>query len=196
MVRFGLVTLLSLVLSTVPPAAAQRYLVHTYTENEGLPSSTVHDVVQDATGRMWFATRGGVAMYDGVDWTTYSSPEGLTLPNHAALDLDEAGVLWTVGTLAPPRVSSWRSGAWELLPVPPANLLGPPHLVTDLAVTRRGGRPLVVVSTAFPDLLVWHEGWRRFSPETGLPGRVTGLAGHGGKLWVATESSRWPDLLR
>jgi signal transduction histidine kinase/CheY-like chemotaxis protein/ligand-binding sensor domain-containing protein len=187
MSRFGLVTLFLLAAGHVPPAAAQRYLVHTYTENDGLPSSTVHDVLQDATGRMWFATRGGVTVYDGVDWTTYSSPEGLAMPSHFALDLDEEGVLWTVGSVAPVRVASWRSGAWEPLPPPPAELAAPNRLVTGLAATRRGARARVAVSTDFPDLVVWDDGWRRFTLAAGLPGTVNGLAGHGGELWVATD---------
>jgi ligand-binding sensor domain-containing protein len=53
-------------------APGQSYQVQTYSEADGLPSATVYDVTQDRQGRMWFATRAGIAMYDGVTWEKYN----------------------------------------------------------------------------------------------------------------------------
>ncbi len=42
---------------------------------EGLSQSTVLDIVQDDTGYMWFATQGGLNMYDGYSFTVYRHDE-------------------------------------------------------------------------------------------------------------------------
>ena len=48
-------------LAAAVPAAAQEYHLRHYAVDDGLPSSQVRDVTQDASGRMWFATRAGIA---------------------------------------------------------------------------------------------------------------------------------------
>jgi len=53
-------------LAIVSPAYGQRFQVDTYTVTDGLPSSNVLGLSQDPIGRMWFATRAGIASYDGV----------------------------------------------------------------------------------------------------------------------------------
>ena len=50
------------------PALAQRYHVYNYSEADGLPSPQVYDMVQDASGRMWVVTRGGLVTFDGTEW--------------------------------------------------------------------------------------------------------------------------------
>ena len=52
------------------PLFGQSYLVRTYSENDGLASSTIHDLAQTPDGRMWLAPRAGVTFYDGTRWTT------------------------------------------------------------------------------------------------------------------------------
>jgi hypothetical protein len=79
------------------PVAAQRYPVRTFTERDGLRSSTVLDLAQDGRERMWFLTRAGVVGYDGLDWT---APEGR--PSHRFfgyrfLEIDPDGDVWVAG---------------------------------------------------------------------------------------------------
>ncbi len=191
----GLAIGLLIALAVPPPAFCQRYHVHTYTVSDGLPSSQVDDVVQDATGRMWFATRNGIAMYDGVDWFTHSSAQGLPYPAQAALDLDEAGTLWSVSTQAPHLVSRFSDGTWTTLPAP--------HVITDLgsrvtsfAATRHGDRILLAVATNVPDLCISVSDdaapdaadWHQLTLSSGLPGEVTSLAGDHGRLYAGTTN--------
>lgn len=49
----------------------------TYTEKDGLPSSTVYDVTQDKDGFMWFATQNGLSRFDGKRFTNYTIKDGL-----------------------------------------------------------------------------------------------------------------------
>lgn len=49
-----------------------RYAFKNYTPNDGLPSSEVHKVLQDARHYMWFATDHGVCRYNGYEFKTYN----------------------------------------------------------------------------------------------------------------------------
>ena len=172
------------VLGFVPSAAAQRYHADIYTENSGLASSQVNDVLQDPTGRIWFATRGGISRYDGLEWVTYSSAHGLLQPAHAALDLDETGTLWAIASLASHPVSSFQEGTWTPLPPPPWEVERATPVAAFVA-TQRQGHPLVAY--AVDELLVWNGiQWRRFTQNGALPGRVTSLVARQGRLLIGT----------
>ncbi len=47
---------------------AQQYNFTRYTAADGLPSSRVLSLAQDATGYLWFGTDSGIARYDGTDF--------------------------------------------------------------------------------------------------------------------------------
>ena len=66
--RVSVASTIAFILAATAPVEAQRFQVDTYTVTEGLPSSAVLALTQDSVGRMWFATRAGVAVYDGVSW--------------------------------------------------------------------------------------------------------------------------------
>jgi len=170
------------------PALAQRYFVHTYSETDGLPSSTTNGLAQDADGYMWFATRSGIARYDGVDWTPYSTADGLDSPDQFGLALDEAGTLWAAGAAAPFSLASFGEGRWHDLPgSPPPGPVG--ERTTGFAVTRSGDRTLAALATTERRLFVWDgTRWARLDPSPELElGRAPRVAGCGGRLYVTTE---------
>jgi PAS domain S-box-containing protein len=179
----GLLALLAL------PATAQRYPVRTFTERDGLRSSTVYDLGQDAQGRMWFLTRAGAVRYDGFEW--FSPDEK---PVHA---------LFGYGLLAvDPEEGAWVAAANPSLPLlrlghgdhPPSELTAP--VVASPKAERRtvfaalpgpGSRTLVL-GTRGAGLHVWSDGrWRTFGPGDGLPDpTVLALEPAGARLFVGT----------
>ncbi|MEE8525221.1 MAG: ATP-binding protein [Thermoanaerobaculia bacterium] len=181
------IVVVCLAAADLTPALAQRYHVRSYAESEGLPSSKVNDVLQDPSGRMWFASRGGVTVYDGVEWSTYSLLQGLSHPDHFALDLDETGVLWAATSMMPCQVSRFQNDGWAALPI---HRPDDPYLpVTAFAATRLGERVLIAVASKLPALDLWDgTQWRRIDPGNGLPGVVSSLAAADGRLFVGTES--------
>jgi ligand-binding sensor domain-containing protein len=48
-----------------------------YTSSEGLPSSTVFDMLQDKEGFMWFGTLNGLSRFDGKHFITFNEKDGL-----------------------------------------------------------------------------------------------------------------------
>jgi signal transduction histidine kinase/ligand-binding sensor domain-containing protein len=68
------------------------------TEN-GLPQNSVHRIFQSRDGYIWIATEGGVARFNGIDFTIFSDE---TTPSFASDDIccfaqDRTGSLW-IGT--------------------------------------------------------------------------------------------------
>lgn len=100
------------------PALAQRYLVHTYTELDGLPSTAVRSVAQDGDRRIWIATRAGLAAYDGATWVARTGSDWRQ-SSLGLLRVDARGVLWAANEFLPIRVRSWETSAWREWPGPP-----------------------------------------------------------------------------
>jgi signal transduction histidine kinase/ligand-binding sensor domain-containing protein len=68
------------------------------TEN-GLPQNSVHRIFQSSDGYIWIATEGGVARFDGIDFTTFNheTNPALTSDDICCFAQDLAGSLW-IGT--------------------------------------------------------------------------------------------------
>jgi diguanylate cyclase (GGDEF)-like protein len=66
------------------------------TPEDGLSQSTVHAIVQDREGLMWFGTQEGLNRFDGYEFKTFSPDSGhtKTLPIVRALHEDRNGALW------------------------------------------------------------------------------------------------------
>jgi len=69
---------------------------------QGLSQNSIHDILQDSKGYMWFATWEGLNKYDGYKFTIYrvnfKEPEkGLSNSNISVLHEDKNGYLW-IGT--------------------------------------------------------------------------------------------------
>ena len=67
--------------------SAQEFSVRTFTEDDGLPSSTVYDILQDSSGHLWFATDYGVTRYDGYRFENFSSENGL--PDNSTIGMHQ-----------------------------------------------------------------------------------------------------------
>jgi signal transduction histidine kinase/ligand-binding sensor domain-containing protein/CheY-like chemotaxis protein len=164
------------------PVRAQHYHVHTYTEGDGLPSSTVHGMTQDPSGRMWFATRAGVAAYDGMEWRTFTQTDGLGIENWRRIAVDGGGRVWVAGERF--RVARFEGDRW--IPVPRPDL-EPICDLNDLAVTGAGRESRVGLGTSC-GLTLWNgERWRRLGLEHELPDtRVHSLEHLGDRWYVGT----------
>jgi streptogramin lyase len=62
--------------------------------SDGLPTSTVHDIVQTPDGYLWVATTGGLSRFDGVRFHTYGTADGLPSSRFSGLLVARDGTLW------------------------------------------------------------------------------------------------------
>lgn len=65
-----------------------------FTNEQGLPSSEVYDVLQDQRGYMWFATDQGIVRYDGYNFKVFDENVGLPENTVFDLELDKQGNIW------------------------------------------------------------------------------------------------------
>lgn len=167
----------------------QRYPVHAYTEQDGLPSSTVYDLVQDEQGFIWVATRNGVSRYDGSRWHTWSQADGPAGPAVEHLALDSRGRIWAASATHPDRVSWFEGGRWHPAESEGAHADGAMSgEVFDLLIASRAGRDVVVVVTDASGILVHdQQAWSRPWPELDI-GPVRCAAADGSRLLLGTES--------
>lgn len=67
-----------------------------YTVDDGLPSSEVYRVDQDANGYMWFATDNGVSKFNGYNFVNYTVNDGLTDNAIISFYNDYSGRRWCI----------------------------------------------------------------------------------------------------
>ncbi len=182
------ILLLALLIAAALPGRAQQYHVRQYTVEEGLPSAHVRDVTQDSQGRIWFATRSGVATYDGLEWTTYNVADGLTWADQFALEWDAEGMLWSVGAISPFKIFYLDQDRWN-------ELAGPEEIAPDLRITAfavlgaSGLRGTLALGTDKGGLLLRQSGsWRRVTVAEGLPSNeIRDLVAVDSRLIVGTS---------
>jgi len=67
----------------------------TYDATDGLPGQ-VYRLLQDRQGYLWIATNAGLCRYDGTEFITYTTADGLVHNGVGALCEDNEGRLWIV----------------------------------------------------------------------------------------------------
>jgi len=182
--------------------SAQSFLVRTYEENDGLLSTAVNDLAQDSSGRMWFSTRGGLNIYDGAFWNSYTTANGLTALSTYQIRNDGRGSMWVIGQNPAWTLLRFDGTAWTSFDLP--KIKDQSYGCTSLAVRADADRVFVAVGTAGAGVFVFDgSGWSVFSSARGLPGdMVRGLdvlndgflaATNKGLAWIGINGveSRW-----
>jgi len=186
-----------------PILFGQSYLVHHYTEMEGLPNANVFGITQDQWGRIWFATRGGITVYDGTSWKTYTLSDGLPVLPFYNIQTDQKGRTWALsdvvfkgpvvvyldqpGTNDHPQWHRVQGQAPEIPDIKSTKITS--FQLLELKEDTKGALPVVVMGTSTMGLFLWHrEEWKKVNEKTGLlSNSVNGIVTLGGKLYTATD---------
>ncbi|NIK73152.1 signal transduction histidine kinase/ligand-binding sensor domain-containing protein [Thermonema lapsum] len=75
---------------------AQHYAFRSYGVEEGLPQSQIEDILEDRHGRLWIATLGGIARWNGYNFEVWDERKGLVNNNVHCLLLTSDGYLWCI----------------------------------------------------------------------------------------------------
>ena len=86
--------LLLFLLSSSIKVYSQDYSYIRYDTQDGLAGSVVYDAIQDKEGFMWFATENGLSRFDGKNFKTFTTKDGLPDNEILKLFLDSKGRLW------------------------------------------------------------------------------------------------------
>ena len=176
---------------------AHRYQGQTYTQDDGLPGSTVYDITQDASGRMWFVTRSGITVYDGTEWTTHTITDSAGIPamEYLKIKVDHQGTLWTVVAMSGMklRVFYFFDGNWIPLPaigMPQYPLSpNPENSGISFEVTVIKGKTVLILGTKTAGVYLWSDNqWRRLIFDRNRPdAMIHDIAAWAGRFYVATD---------
>ena len=73
---------------------AQSYYSDNITSRDGLPDNAIRSIFQDSRGYLWIGTDAGVSKWDGENFYTYNTLDGLAGNKVWCIDEDEDGNLW------------------------------------------------------------------------------------------------------
>ena len=105
-----------------PAKAITQFVQSSWSSEDGLPQNSVHAVAQTADGFLWMGTEEGLARFDGVAFTVFTShgSRGLNSDYIQSLAADPDGSLW-IGTdsglshWVPGRGTSEPNGTFEAI---------------------------------------------------------------------------------
>jgi ligand-binding sensor domain-containing protein len=149
------------------------------TEN-GLPQNSVHQIFQSRDGYIWIATEGGIARFDGIEFTTFNheNTPTLTSDDTCCIAQDAAGSLW-IGTAD--GLLQYSAGIFHRYSTKEGL---PSGSIISLAITD-GDTPLVLTSNGISTF----DG-ERFSmlssPRSSTP--ISLVQGDDGSVWIASAS--------
>ncbi len=169
-------------------AFSQDYLIHNYSELDGLANSKVTGVTQDFSGRMWFATRGGISVYDGATWKSYTQADELPVPAYAKIKLDEKGIIWAIPDAQISYIPFFYNNKWNSNIKLPVDL--PPIVASCFEVIYINDAPLLALGTYDQGILFFHKDqWLLKTKADGLPSNcINGIVGWQGQFFIATDS--------
>lgn len=68
-----------------------------YGIDDGLPSQETYDILQDHRGIIWVASDRGIASFNGYEFNTYTTADGLADNCIINMDIDSEGRIWLLG---------------------------------------------------------------------------------------------------
>lgn len=168
---------------------SQRYHVRTYIEDDGLANSIVYGITQDHSGCMWFTTRTGISVYDGIRWKTYFNSHGLPIAIYSKIRCNRKGTIWALSNSSK-LVTYFKGDKWSLLPKP--IFLHPEEKISSFEVAVINNKTFVALGTITSGLYVWtntENKWKNINSQNGLTdSSINDIAAYSQGFFIATDS--------
>ncbi len=114
------------------------YVITKFGLKEGLPQSSVNDIIQTKDGYIWLATFGGLVRFDGDSFTTFnrSNSEGFGSDRILHLYEDKSGTIW----LSTERgFTTYKDGLFRTFPLKDVGSINAPQRIVQDAEGRTWG---------------------------------------------------------
>lgn len=168
------------------PPVSDDYVLRRWDMDEGLPQSSISEIIQTPDGYLWLGTRDSLVRFDGIHFKAFQNPDA-TVPFPAevrCLATDAHGALWAGYERA--AVVRVRAGNFEVM-APPA---GFSERTYSLTAGRAGG-----VWAGYSDARIgnWRAGkWEMtdlnpLNKKARFRDNVTCRTDHEGRVWFASE---------
>gem|GEM_PF-632861 len=167
---------------------SQSYHVRNYLEDDGLANSIVYSITQDHSGCMWFTTRTGISVYDGIRWKTYFNSHGLPIAIYSKIKCDRKGTIWALSNSSN-LVTYFKGDKWSLLPKP--IFLHPEEKISAFEVAVINNQTFVALGTITSGLYVWtntENKWKNINSQNGLTNSsINDIAVYSQGFFIATD---------
>jgi len=182
----GFLVVAFLILAFPQFCAGQLYHVRIYEEADGLPSPDIKSITQDRWGRIWFATRSGLAAYDGVEWYVPDLTNLVHEIDRGQLTSNSDGDVWAMFSGSRPSLLRLDGDRWIPVPLNP-DLTPEYHHFKHMAVASVGGTPVIVLAR-HPDRLsvLANSRWIELSLAVHGISRINTLATRGELIFVGS----------
>lgn len=153
-----------------------------------MPSTVVNSVVQGHLGRIWFGTRNGIAVYDGVDWIYYTKEEGLQDNEVLSVKFDQLGNAWALQRKGSFLLSKLDGGKWKRLDTP-TKIDDKKFSIRSFEVIATKASIQIVALTTNQGVIYYNgKNWINFSTANGLPSNSpNNVVAHASKFYIATD---------
>ncbi len=165
------------------PPGGHGFVFDLWTTADGLPQNSVNDIVETADGRIWIATFGGLARFDGESFELLTVANTPMLKSNRIMAVREAsgGGMWVV-TLANELLRFDSDSIVHVIPLPTISQ----PVAGGLWIEPGGG---VWVASVGALHRYEDETWRSFGATEGMRGPINAIeADPYGLIWVATSA--------
>ncbi|XWN37701.1 MAG: two-component regulator propeller domain-containing protein [Balneola sp.] len=110
--------------------SGDNYVITKFSLKEGLPQSSVNDIIQTKDGYIWLATFGGLVRFDGYSFTTFNRSNSEDFGSDRILHIheDKTGVIW----LSTERgFTTYKDGKFKTFPMNDVGAINAPQRVTE-----------------------------------------------------------------
>ena len=167
---------------------AQSYVIKTYTQESGLPSSIIYSILQGKDGRIWMGSFNGIAVYNGLDWSYYNSSNSCLDNETVCLREDNDGNVWVLSR-NPERCFTFFDGLkWNGFEIP-KSLRNKNLSFRSFNIYGSGIKKQIVATSYSNGLFCFHDSkWKNITTKNGLPSNnCSSVIVHKNKFFVATE---------
>ncbi|PWH85448.1 ligand-binding sensor domain-containing protein [Brumimicrobium oceani] len=172
-----LISLLFLV-SVFSPLRAQKFSFIQYNTSKGLPQSQVYTIAQDQDGYIWVGTFGGLARFNGENFTNYGRNNGLLNNRITKLEIIDGSLY--IGH--PQGISIKNSdNTFTSIPHTKDKVL---NKVSDFSKLDSS----IYIATNGGGLYLLNKEKKRLEPIKDSPKRIRELINYKGKLFLATRT--------
>ena len=127
--------------------------------------------VQDKDGRMWFATRAGITVYNGLVWKHYDSGSGLPKNSYQKIKTDKQNIVWAVPRYLSNNIVYYKNNKWNLLPLINA-ASADSYWVNSFDVFYYNNEPVVCIGTNDGLFVYKDNSWKKITTANGLSDNI------------------------
>ncbi|WP_421773438.1 two-component regulator propeller domain-containing protein [Gracilimonas sp.] len=97
----------------------ENYVVTQFGLEEGLPQSSVNDIIQAGDGYIWLATYGGLVRFDGLSFTTFNRSNTPGMVEERILNIleDSEGSIWIISEDPQTPLLRYKNGEVQDFPI-------------------------------------------------------------------------------